>query len=124
MVKEKNSAANSVKAGEVKLFDTTPVRRLTPELIPIAHKVFVAARKGMQAALARELDADVIAPTEVDVLTEIMKSADGLMVDAAVETAGASATVIMALQSTRKLGRVVEGDIFEEPATLNVRPRD
>jgi len=34
----------------------------------------------MQAALARELDADVIAPTEVDVPTEIMKCADGLMV--------------------------------------------
>jgi hypothetical protein len=40
--------------------------------------VFVAACKGMQAALARELDADVIAPTEVDVPTEIMKFADGL----------------------------------------------
>jgi hypothetical protein len=32
----------------------------------------------MQGALARELDADVIAPTEVDVPTEIMKCADGL----------------------------------------------
>lgn len=42
--------------------------------------MFVADRKGMQAALARELDADVIAPTEVDVPTEIMKCADGLMV--------------------------------------------
>jgi len=80
MVKEKNSAANSVKAGEVKLFDATPVPRLTPELITGAHKVFVAARRGMQAALARELDADVIAPTEVDVPTEIMKCPDGLMI--------------------------------------------
>ncbi len=57
MVKEKNSAANSVKTGEVKLFDTIPVPRLSPELITGAHKVAVAARKGMQAALARDLDA-------------------------------------------------------------------
>jgi len=33
MVKEKNQAANSVQSGEVKLFDTAPVPRLTPELI-------------------------------------------------------------------------------------------
>jgi hypothetical protein len=124
MVKGKNSAANSVKAGEVKLFDKTPVPRLTSEPITGAQKVFVAARKGVQAALARELDADLIAPTEVDVPTEIMKRADGLMVDPAVETAGVSATVIMALQPIRKLWRVAEGDIFEEPAASNARPRD
>jgi hypothetical protein len=57
-----------------------PVPRLTSELIIGAHKVFVAGCKGMQAALASEPDADVIAPTEVDVPTEIMKCADGLMV--------------------------------------------
>jgi hypothetical protein len=58
MVKEKNSARNSVpKTGEIKLFDATPFPRLTPELITGAHKVSVAARKGMQAALAREPDA-------------------------------------------------------------------
>jgi hypothetical protein len=45
MVKEKNSARNSVlKTGEVKLFDTIPVLRLTPELITGPHKVSVAAR--------------------------------------------------------------------------------
>jgi hypothetical protein len=97
MVMEKNSAAGSVKAGEVKLFDTTPAPRSTSELITGAHKLFAASRKGMQAAVARELDADVIAPTEFDVLTELMERAAGLMVDPAVETAGVSATVIMAL---------------------------
>jgi hypothetical protein len=30
MVKEKNSAANSVKAGEAKLFDTTPCPTVNP----------------------------------------------------------------------------------------------
>jgi hypothetical protein len=40
MVKEKNSAANSVKAGDVKIFDTPPVPWLTPELIAGAHQVF------------------------------------------------------------------------------------
>lgn len=71
MVKEKNSAANSVRAGEVQPFDTTPVLRLTPECITGTYKVFAAARKGMPAALVREPDADVIAPTEVAVPTEI-----------------------------------------------------
>jgi len=68
--------------------------------------VFAAARKGMQAALARELDIDVIAPTEVDVPTEIMKCADGLMVDPAVETAGVSAMVIMGLSINPQIGTV------------------
>jgi len=58
ILNEKSSAANSVKAGEVRLFDTTPVPRLTPG----GHKVFIAAREGMQAALSFELDTDVIAP--------------------------------------------------------------
>jgi threonine dehydrogenase-like Zn-dependent dehydrogenase len=58
----------------------------------------------MQAALARELDADVIVPTEVDVPTEIMKCADGLMVDPAVETAGLSAAVIMVLNKPANWG--------------------
>ena len=47
MDKEKNQAANSVNAGEAKLFDTTPAPRLTPELIIGAHKLFVAARNGV-----------------------------------------------------------------------------
>jgi hypothetical protein len=54
------------------------------------------------------LDVDVRLPTEVDDQTEIMKCTDGLMVFPVAETAAVSATVIMALQSTRKLGRVVE----------------
>ena len=118
MVKEKNQAGKSVKAAEITLFDTTPVPQLTHKLINIAHEVFVATSKEMQVSLARELDANVI------VATEIMKRADGLAVDPAAETPRMSATEIMALQSTRRLGRVVEGDIFEEPSTVNVRPRD
>lgn len=76
---EKNSAANSVQAYEVKLFDTTPIPRLITELITGAHKVFLAALKGTQAALARELDADAIAPTKVDAPIEIPKNVKGLM---------------------------------------------
>lgn len=75
--------------------------------------MFIAAREGMQAALSCELDADVIALTENDAHTEIMKRADGLMMHPSVETAGVSAKIIMGLQSTRKLGRMLEGDIFE-----------
>jgi hypothetical protein len=116
--------ANSVKAGEVRLFDTTPVRRLIPELTTGAHKVLIAAHEGMQTARTRELDADFIAPTEIGALTEIMKRAGGLMVDQAVETAGVPALVTMALQSSRKLGRLEEGEIFEEPTAFNDRPRD
>ena len=85
-----------------------------------AHKVFVAARKGMRADLARELGANVIDPTEVEVPAEIMKRTDGLGADLTIETAGVPATVTMALQSTRKLGRVVEVGIFEEPATFDL----
>jgi (R,R)-butanediol dehydrogenase/meso-butanediol dehydrogenase/diacetyl reductase len=85
-----------------------------------AHKVFVAARKGMRSDLARELGADVIDPTKEDVPTEVMKRTGGLGVDLTIETAGVPATVTMALQSTRKLGRVVEVGIFEEPATFDL----
>ena len=124
MVKAKNSVANSVKTAEVELFDTTSVQRLTPELIPGACKVFAAIRKGGPPVLARKPGADVIAPTSVGAPTEIMKCADSLMVDPTAEIAGVSAGVIMALQSTRKSGWVAEWNIFEEPAILNVRPRD
>ena len=85
-----------------------------------AHKVFVAARKGMRANLARELGADVIDPTEVDLVEEIKKRTDGLGVDLTMETAGVPQTVTQALQCTRKLGRVVEVGIFEEPATFDL----
>jgi hypothetical protein len=51
MVKERNSARNSVlKTGEVKLFDTIPVPRLTPEIILTHHEapwVFDMAVLGM-----------------------------------------------------------------------------
>ena len=85
-----------------------------------AHKVFVAARKGMRSDLARKLGADVIDPTEVDVPTEVKKRTNGLGVDLAIETAGVPATVTMALQATRKQGRVVEVGIFEKPATFDL----
>ena len=124
MVKENDSVANSVKTAEVRLFDATPVQRLTPELIPGAYKVYVTARKNMRPPFTLKLDAEIIAPTEVGGPSEVMNRADGMMVNTAVEGARVSATVIMALQSIRKSRRVVEGNTFEELATLNLRPRD
>ncbi len=85
-----------------------------------AHKVFVAARKGMRSDLARKLGAVVLDPTEIDVPEEIKKRTNGLGVDLTIETAGVPNTVSMALQATRKLGRVVEVGIFEEPATFDL----
>lgn len=49
--------------------------------------MFIADREGMPAALVCELATDVIAPTENDAHTEIMKRADGLMMHLSVETA-------------------------------------
>ena len=70
--------------------------------------MLLTVRKCTPDILARELDVDVRLPTEVDDQTEIMKRTGGLMVFPVAETAAVSATVIMALQSTRKLRRVVE----------------
>jgi len=85
-----------------------------------AHKIFVAARKGMRAALARQLGAEVLDPTEIDVVAEVKMRTGGDGVDLTIETAGQPETVTMALQSTRKLGRVVEVGIFEKPATFDL----
>jgi (R,R)-butanediol dehydrogenase/meso-butanediol dehydrogenase/diacetyl reductase len=85
-----------------------------------AHKVFVAARRGARAALARQLGAEVLDPTEIDVVAEVRKRTDGDGVDLTIETAGQPETVTMALRSTRKLGRIVEVGIFEKPATFDL----
>jgi len=85
-----------------------------------AHQVFMVARKGMRSDLARQLGADVLDPTEMDVVAEIKKRTGGLGVDLTIETAGVPETVSMALQATRKLGRVVEVGIFEHPVTFDL----
>jgi len=85
-----------------------------------AFKVFMAARKGMRADLARKLGAEVLDPTEVDVVAEVKERTGGLGVDLTIETAGVPETVSMALQATRKLGRVVEVGIFEKPVTFDL----
>jgi (R,R)-butanediol dehydrogenase/meso-butanediol dehydrogenase/diacetyl reductase len=85
-----------------------------------AHKVFVAARRGARANVARQLGADVLDPTEIDVVAEVRKRTDGDGVDLTIETAGQPETVTMALQSTRKQGRIVEVGIFEKPATFDL----
>ncbi len=85
-----------------------------------AYKVFVAARKGARAAVARQLGAEVLDPTEMDVVAEVRKRTNGDGVDLAIEAAGRPETVTMALQATRTQGRVVEVGIFEEPATFEL----
>ncbi|MGD8291601.1 MAG: 2,3-butanediol dehydrogenase [Desulfobacterales bacterium] len=85
-----------------------------------AHQVFVAARKGVRADLARQFGAEVLDPTEIDVVAEIKDRTNGVGVDLAVETAAQPETVTMALEATRKLGRVVEVGIFEKPATFEL----
>ncbi len=85
-----------------------------------AHQLFVAARKGARAAVARQLGAEVLDPTEIDVVAEVRSRTGGDGVDLTIEAAGRPETVAMALRATRKLGRVVEVGIFEEPVTLNL----
>ena len=84
------------------------------------HQVFVAARKGVREDLARQFRAEELDPTEIDVIAEIKDRTNGVGVDLAVETAAQPETVTMALEATRKLGRVVEVGIFEKPATFEL----
>jgi len=85
-----------------------------------AHQVFVAARKGMRSDLMRKLGAEVLDPTEIDVVEEVKQRTGGDGVDLAIETAGQPQTVAMAIKATRKQGRVVEVGIFEEPIALDL----
>ena len=85
-----------------------------------AYKVFVVARKGMRSNLAKQLGAEVLDPTEIDVVAEVKRRTGGDGVDLTIETAGQPETVAMALQATRKLGRVVEVGIFEKPVQIEL----
>ena len=85
-----------------------------------AYKVFVVARKGMRSNLAKQLGAEVLDPTEIDVVAEVKRRTSGDGVDLTIETAGQPETVGMALQATRKLGRVVEVGIFEKPVQIEM----
>jgi (R,R)-butanediol dehydrogenase/meso-butanediol dehydrogenase/diacetyl reductase len=85
-----------------------------------AHKVFVVARKGKRSDIAKQLGAEVFDPTEMDVVSEVKKHTGGDGVDLTIETAGQPGTVAMALQATRKQGRVVEAGIFEKPIQLEL----
>ena len=85
-----------------------------------AYQVFVAARKGMRSDLARKLGAEVLDPTEIDVVEEVKKRTGGDGVDLTIETAGQPGTVAMALKATRKQGRIVEVGIFEEPIQVEM----
>ena len=85
-----------------------------------AFKIFVSARKGMRSDLARQLGAEVLDPTEVDVVEEVKKRTGGDGVDVTIETAGQPATVAMAIKATRKQGRIVEVGIFEKPVSLEL----
>ncbi|MHB0868884.1 MAG: 2,3-butanediol dehydrogenase [Chloroflexota bacterium] len=85
-----------------------------------AHQVFVAARKGARAAVARQLGAEVLDPKEIDVAAEVRSRTGGDGVDLTIEAAGRPETVAMALKATRKKGRVVEVGIFEEPVTVDL----
>jgi (R,R)-butanediol dehydrogenase/meso-butanediol dehydrogenase/diacetyl reductase len=85
-----------------------------------AFKVFVVARKGMRSDLARQLGAEVLDPTEIDVVAEVKKRTGGDGVDVTIETAGQPGTVAMAINATRKQGRIVEVGIFEKPVSLEL----
>jgi (R,R)-butanediol dehydrogenase/meso-butanediol dehydrogenase/diacetyl reductase len=85
-----------------------------------AYKVFVVARKGKRSDIAKQLGAEVFDPTEMDVVSEVKKRTGGDGVDLTIETAGQQGTVAMALQATRKQGRVVEVGIFEKPIQLEL----
>jgi len=85
-----------------------------------ASQVFMVELKGMRAEVARSLGATVFHPEEVDVVEEIKKRTGGIGVDLAIDDAGQSETLTMALQCTRTQGRVVEVGIFEKPATFNI----
>jgi (R,R)-butanediol dehydrogenase / meso-butanediol dehydrogenase / diacetyl reductase len=85
-----------------------------------ASQVFVVELKGMRSDTARSLGATVFNPEDVDVVEEIKKRTDGNGVDLAIDDAGQAETLVMALQSTRTQGRVVEVGIFEEPVTFNI----
>jgi len=85
-----------------------------------AYKVFVVARKGKRSDIAKQLGAEVFDPTEMDVVAAIKKRTGGDGVDLTIETAGQPGTVAMALQATRKQGRVVEVGIFEKPIQLEL----
>lgn len=85
-----------------------------------ANQVFVVARKGMRAEVARSLGATVLDPTEIDVVAEVKKRTDGIGVDLAIEAAGQAETVKMAFMATRTQGRVVQVGFFEHPVTLEL----
>jgi (R,R)-butanediol dehydrogenase / meso-butanediol dehydrogenase / diacetyl reductase len=85
-----------------------------------ASQVFMVELKGMRAEVARSLGATVFHPEEVDVVEEIKKRTGGIGVDLAIDDAGISETLTMALQCTRTQGRVVEVGIFEKPANFNI----
>ena len=87
-----------------------------------AHQLFVAARKGARAAVARALGAEVLDPTEIDVVAEVRCRTGGIGVDLTIEAAGQPSTVDMAIRATRTQGRIVEVGIFEEPITLDLNP--
>lgn len=85
-----------------------------------AHQVFVAARKGMRAEVARQLGAEVLDPTEIDVAAEVQRRTGGEGVDLTIEAAGQPETVALAFRATRTQGRVVEVGIFEQPVTIDL----
>jgi (R,R)-butanediol dehydrogenase/meso-butanediol dehydrogenase/diacetyl reductase len=85
-----------------------------------ASQVFMVARKGMRGDVARSLGATVFNPQEMDVVAEIKRRTDGDGVDLAIDDAGVSETLVMAINATRTRGRVVEVGIFEAPVTFNI----
>ena len=85
-----------------------------------ASQVIMVEFEGKRAEVARSLGATVLDPEKVDVVAEVKKRTDGRGVDLALDDAGQSETLTMALQATRTQGRVVEVGIFEKPATFNI----
>jgi (R,R)-butanediol dehydrogenase / meso-butanediol dehydrogenase / diacetyl reductase len=83
-------------------------------------QVFVIARKGMRADVARSIGATVLDPTEIDVVAEIKRRTAGLGADLVIETAGQQETIQMALRACRTLGRVVQVGFVEHPVTIEV----
>ena len=85
-----------------------------------ANQVFIIARKGMRADVARSLGATVLDPTEIDVVAEVRRRTGGIGVDLVIEAAGQPETVQMAFRASRTQGRIVEVGIFEHPVTLEL----
>lgn len=84
------------------------------------NKVFVVARKGLRANVARSMGATVLDPTEIDVVAEIKKQTGGLGADLVIETAAQPETIRIALQSSRTLGRIVQVGFIEEPVLVEL----